>query len=386
MKKIYVRSDYKLHNLYKTLFNTSFDNYQFIVEEPSQKPSKPKTRLKKLIFNFAKIFVNPVKIRDENFSKKNLPKDVDFIFSTGHLILREDIPYILDIVDKLTVITGYDYNLFLRNKKYLEQMLLRPNLKKITVWTEACKKDFDLEFNNPEINKKIEVVNIACPLVPLNYKKNFNKNEVNLLFIGSINNPDDFIIKGGIETLETFSRLTFEYDNVHLYFRCKIPEKYLKKYSGLKNLHVIESLLSEDEIKKLYENTDIFMTPSHNLNFLAPVEAMTYCLPLIAIDSWSIDEVVINNFNGFLIKKSELIPYEKDKIHLRLREPKYLKMFENVDEALISRLVEKTKFLIDNPKTRREMGENSRKMVENGKLSYSNRIKKFKQIFDSIHL
>jgi len=135
-------------------------------------------------------------------------------------------------------------------------------------------------------------------------------------------------------------------------------------------------------MEDLYLNANIFITPAHNLNALAPLEAMYYGLPLIATDTWAVNEVVINNYNGFLIKKSEEIPYDEEKIHQDIKNPRYLRMFEKVDRALIERIVAKVEFLINNPNLMKRMGKNGRQMVLTGKFSYKNRIEKLKTIFD----
>ncbi len=363
--------------------------YEFVVEEHQSKTDSLITRFSKnnflkWIYKLTiKNIINPIEIKDREFSQKILPKDIDLIFSTSHLIIRDDKPWILDVVDKITSLEGYDYALYKKRKDYIRSILLHESLKKILVFTEACRKDFIDEFKSPEIEKKIEIVHITKPLFPKKrIAKSYKKRQVNLLFIGSINNPDDFLIKGGLETLETFKYLQKKFSNLHLSIRCNIPPKIKEKYKDLPRLHIIEKILSQKELDNLYKSADIFMTPSHNLNGLAPVEAMSYSLPMIAIDTWAVEEVIIDNINGLIVKKSDKIDYAGEKIHLDTRNKHFLRQIQEIDNSLIKRLANKTERLIVNPKLRKKLGENGRKMVESGEFSFKKKQKLLKRIFD----
>lgn len=388
MKKIYFHSHFKPHSLYNSLFEFGIPGYEFIKEDNQTKESLirkilSKTKLLALLKPLIKIFINPISTLDKKFSKKTLPEDTSLIFSTGHLILRKDVPWILDVVDKVTTLTGYDYKRFLKEKENIKKILLNPNLKKIICFTEACKKDFSDEFQSSEINNKIEVINLAKPLYPKKKIIRKRRKDVNLLFMGSINNPQDFLIKGGLETLETFRILSEKYGNLHLFVRCIVPKEIKSKYSNIPRLHIIEETLSQKEIDSLYKLCDVFMAPAHNINGLAPLEAMGYSMPLIGIDTWAADELIIHNVNGFLVKKSDKIPYLQNKIHLDVKNEKFLNRIKFLDKEFIERLVQKTELLIKNYCLRKKFGNNGRKMVENGKFSFKLRQKKFRRVFDA---
>lgn len=386
IRKIYLyapRPD--LHNLYDFLIKNPPKNYKIILHsfkaENLQKLIIKKSKLAKFIYRnlFKKVF-NLIEMDAKKFAHQKIP-DVDLIFSVGRIVLRKDIPHVIEIVDKITSLAGNDINLFRKNKKLIEKALLSKNCKKIICWTDACKKDFVREFKLKEIRDKLETVYLSKP-VENNIHKVDHKENINLLFVGSINNPNDFLIKGGIETLETFKILSKKYPNLNLFMKCKIPIKIKKKYEKIPQLHIIEEMVSNKDLEKLYKKADIFMTPSHNLNAFAPIEAMEYKLPLVGIDSWAVSEVIQNNVNGFLVKKSERIPYEKEKIYLDIRNKKFLKMICKLDRGLIYRLVEKTELLINNENLRKKFGENGRRMVMRGKFSFEIRQKKLKKIFD----
>jgi len=391
MKTIYFYKDLnKPHSLYNELLNNPPNGYKFYIPELEKRELVSKGKIdfvkslplvRRIYRGFLYHFYNPIKNENLKFSSKVLPKDIDLIFSAGRLVLRQDKPYVLDMVDKINCLMGYNQKLFLKNRKYIQQSLESPSCKAIVCFTEALRADIKNEFKSPKINKKLTVVYITKNFPK---KKLLNKkhNSINLLFVGSINNPQDVLIKGALETLESFKQIVQKNPNVHLFVRCKLPEFMKKKYGGLKNLHLIENFLSEKEMEDLYLNANIFITPAHNLNALAPLEAMYYGLPLIATDTWAVNEVVINNYNGFLIKKSEEIPYDEEKIHQDIKNPRYLRMFEKVDRALIERIVAKVEFLINNPNLMKRMGKNGRQMVLTGKFSYKNRIEKLKTIFD----
>ena len=386
MKKIYLyspRPDF--HSLYHLLIQNPPEGYeviqpQFTMEKTQQ--SLRKSKIARFIYKrLIKKLINPIKNEDKKFIFKKIPS-ADMIFSVGRLVLKKKIPHVIEVVDKLNTLTGYDNLLFQKNKKYIEDALSSPSCKRIICWTEGTKNDFINELDSKNFIDKLEVVNLAIKPRTSFVKKYNEKDAITLLFVGSINNPDDFKIKGGLETIETFKLLQKHHKNLKLIVRCKIPQDAKKKYSALKNLEIIEEFLSKEDLNALYENADIFMTPSHNLNGLAPLEAMSYELPLIGINTWSVDEVIMDEFNGFLVPKSEKIPYEEKKFHLDIRSPEFLAYISQVDEALIARLAEKTEILIKDAQLRKTFGKNGRLLVEEGKFSLKERNKRLKKIFD----
>ena len=386
IKKVYLYSPGGMHSLYRTFKKNPPEGYEIISSEIKAQSLANKFFSRfKFFKNIVRSIVyglkDPIIAEANSFEKEKLPQDVNLIFSSGRIVKRKDIPHVIEIVDKVTALAGNDISLFKKDKEFIKEALESKQCKKIICWTLASKKDFIEEFKSPFINKKLEVVYLTKPLFP---KKLERKNHmgINLLFVGSINNPDDFLIKGGLETLETFKLLKPKYPSLNLYVRCKLPNDLKKKYSGLEGLHLIENFLSEEELNNLYVEADIFMTPSHNLNAIAPIEAMYYGLPLVGIDTWAVGEVIINNSNGFLIKKSDKIPYEENKIHLDVRNKDFLKQIREIDEDLIKRIAKKTEELILNSKLRLKLGNYGRMMVEKGKFSFNVRQKKLKNIMD----
>lgn len=377
-----------LHSLYSVLEENPPKGYKIVL--PKVKKGKIYQKLSKI--KFAKFLYrilkrtgkDPIVSEALNSKKDLISSDISLLFSPGKLFLGEIPPYVIEIVDKPTALAGNDYKLFKKNRNFIRKQLEAPNCKKILCWNKGCKRDFEKEFNSSVINRKLEVIYLSKPLSKKNFKKNYDSKKINLLFVGSINNPDDFLIKGGIETLETFRILSEKHSNLHLYVKCTVPFSIKKRYKNLSNLHIIEGIISKEQLNSLYEKADIFMTPSHNLNAFAPLEAMEYKLPLIGINTWAVEEVIQNNENGFLVEKSKKIPYVDKKIHLDIRNPSFLKSLKKVDQDLINRLVNKTEILIKNPELRRKMGESGRKLVEKGKFAYSIRIRKLQNIFDEI--
>jgi glycosyltransferase involved in cell wall biosynthesis len=389
-KKILIYSTKpNLHNLYDVMRDNPPNGYEIIkpkIERSKYYKTISNIKIAKSIYRILKrFFNNPIISEAVSTKYKIFPKDIDMIFSPAKIVLNPQKPYVIEIVDKITSLAGNDKKLFYKNKEFIKKALLQENCKKIICWTEACKKDFEKEFQSKEVNKKIEVVYLTKPLVPKKpIKKDYNKKQINLLFVGSINNLDDFLIKGGLETLETFKILSKKYKNLHLFIKCKLPKYIKKKYQYLPNLQIIEDTISEESLLSLYESADIFMTPAHNLNAFAPIEAMSYSLPLIGINTWAVDEIIQDNLNGFLVGKSVKIPYEKDKIHLDIRNKRFLRQIQKIDQDLISRIADKTELLINNPSIRKKLGEDGRKMVETGKFSFEKRNRKLKKIFDEI--
>lgn len=370
-----------LHSLYDILISNPPEGYEVI--STKIKKSKLYKLFSKISFlkRIYRIFIrigNPILKQALETKNDKISKDFNLILSPGRIFLKENPPHIVDIVDKITALSGNDLNLLYKNKKLIENALCSKSCKRIICWTNACKRDFEEFFNNPVINSKLVVVNFAKPSPIINKIKH---KTFNLLFVGSINNPEDFLIKGGLESIYAFSNLTKKYSNLNLYIKCKVPEKIKKKVSHLKNLHIIEKIISDEELNNLYKQSDIFLAPSHNISGLAPIEAMSFGLPVIVLDTWASDEIVTNNYNGLIVNKSKLIPYDK-KIYLDIRNKKFLKMIENPDPVVISELSDKIITLMENPKLCSQLGKNAKKLTVNGKFSLPVRNKKLKTIFD----
>jgi len=135
-------------------------------------------------------------------------------------------------------------------------------------------------------------------------------------------------------------------------------------------------------LEQEFKFADIFLFPAHTTPAMVILEAMSYELPVITTDVRANSELVEDGKTGFLIKKSEKVPYYIDDFVPNWGTPEFDNAIRTVDLKVVQELVEKTSILIEDRELRRKMGKAGRKEVETGKFSIERRKEKLKRIFD----
>lgn len=131
---------------------------------------------------------------------------------------------------------------------------------------------------------------------------------------------------------------------------------YINK-NNLSNYIKMVGWISGEKKSNYLKKSDVFVLPSYNEGLpISILEAMSYGLPIISTSVGSIDEAVIDNFNGYLIE-----PGDTNKLVLYLKE------------------------IIVNKDKRINFGLNSQKLVNdkfNDKKYYESIIKHYKGLMD----
>ncbi len=372
----------RMHSSLKVMINNPPKGYEFVLAENKAKIGFLSFALNSKILRFiyrniVKKLFDPVDIYEKVYSTK-IPENVDLVFSTG-AALNINKPWIVEILDSPYSLAGYDYNLFIKNKDEIESKLLSPFCKRIIVVNEASYDLMKKHFSK-EVMNKAKLVRAAVELPKI--KKKIKKKNMQIIFIGSIANPDDFLIKGGLEALETFKRISQEFDNVNLVVRCKIPEDIKMKYKNVKNISFVDYPLSSEHFNKLFSDSDIMLNPGCIYVLMSTLEAMSYGIPIIFLDTYSVRDYIINGVTGILIKPSENIKgYKSPAYPSNIRSKEFISEINNLDDRVIDDLYFAVKKLIINSKLRHRLGKNGRKLVST-KFSIKIRNKKLKKIFD----
>lgn len=305
------------------------------------------------------------------------PENTKLIFSTGPLI-PENKPWILKILDAPFSMGGNDYKVFLNNKNRIEQGLLSPHCKKIIVHTKRCFDQMDKYFSK-KLMKKVVLVTPAIPGEPI--KRNPRNDETTFLFLGSINNPDEFLMKGGLEALESFKMLSSKYPNVKLIMRCKVPDNIKTKYLDVKGIEFVEQKVPFEELQAIYLKSDALLMPGYGYFIMAFLEAFQYGLPIISLDTYGVDEFVKQGKTGFYVKPSTHVPTEAEEYPANVRSKKFAESIMQIDSKVIKALCDKMeKIIVD-----RELLENMSKTCQEefkDKYSYAKKIRNLKNIFD----
>ena len=232
--------------------------------------------------------------------------------------------------------------------------------------------------------KKTQVIRPAVSQPKLLISKNKSE-KCTLLFIGSINNPNDFIMKGGIQAIQVFESLQKKHKNIQLIIRSKVPDTIKRAIQNKNQVILLDQDLPFSKIQELYQDADILLEPSHSYVLMASLEAMAFGLPIIALDSYATKNYIQNNKNGFVIKPSKKLKeqYNKENYPNNIRSKEFFNSILINDEELIYRLTKKTEILIKNKKLRERLGNNGKKIAQT-KFSISTRNKAWKKLFNEI--
>src|SRR3989338_10094518 len=390
LKKIqFYPSIEKLYSLDKTIVEFPPEGYTFIGKGPNMaykitdRATSSKT-LRKLIRPLYHLFLKIFKTTKicERTKKNPIMQEANLVFS-GSVIYDIKKPWILYMFDHPTSLAGNNYPLFLKYRDKIEQVLLSPYCKKI-IYTNQT----PIEFMKKQFCKEVvdKIVLIDSGMKPIGkaktYPKDYNKKKKRILFMGSINNPLDFYIKGGLEVIKTMQSMSKRKD-VEFVVRCMVSDEIKEEISKIPNATLIDKTVPFEEIIKLYESADILFMPGHNYSVTAFLEAMSVGVPIIALNTYAVQDYIENGFNGFIVQRSDKIKgYTNPGYPSYIRTDTFTDEIKSLDDPeLIARLKEKLEYLLANPGLIKKTGQNARKEFLR-RYSLEKRNKEFKEVFD----
>lgn len=209
------------------------------------------------------------------------------------------------------------------------------------------------------------------------YEKTYN-DKIRILFLGSINNPNSFLYKGGLFALFAFKELSKRFD-IELIIRSEVPvsiKKHINK--RYKNVQIIDKIVPKDELEKIFQSTDISLLPSHNYPLMAMLESMSYGIPVVTVDGWANSEFIEHGKWGFVTKPSKFVRVD-DPVG---KIPNYIQKVRKIDLDTVREIVRYTSELIESDSLRRKFGVNARKEIEKGKFSINKRNEKLRKIYE----
>ena len=309
-------------------------------------------------------------------SLKKLPPEVDMIFAYNHLVFRK-IPWIIHC-EWAHIPIGRDLRFFPRYKKRVEEVLSLSYCKGIRTLTAMAKESILRNYDTTGFEDKIKVVPIAIKSV--DYNRDYNRDNVNLLFVGSVNSPVDFDEKGAGDVIKVFRLLREEYKDLTLTMRARIPKNlHIEDVPGLT---LINHILSKQELSQLFKDADIFVFPTHLAQNYVVVEAMSYGLPIVT--SWigsNCGEYIEDGITGFVLPQNN-VSYFMDNLILTsetIYRHKLVELAHNDLEPLIETLTR----LIESSELRERLGRNAKAEVDIGRFSIGYRNALLKEMFDA---
>jgi len=200
-----------------------------------------------------------------------------------------------------------------------------------------------------------------------------------------------FVEKKGIDTLIDAAKILERHDLVFkIYGYGPLADTYQKQINdlNLKNI-TIEGLLEGDEVKKAYQDGDIFVLPCRrtsngDMDGMPTVifEAMAYGIPVITTNVSAIPEFVLNDYCGFVVNPDEPESIADKILYVKDMDKNELNTI--LKHAQVQ--VQKSTSVEENVETMLDIWKNNKIdlfMVTHQKGSYKN-LESFKEILDRI--
>lgn len=238
--------------------------------------------------------------------KKYISSDV--LFANGGFLISNK-PYIT-YLEKATQIFGYtakNYNKPI-GRWLLRNRLKDDNLKFVFFRTETAKIGFINTFSDDAVVKDMIIkkgVSVYPPAFPAEGSESLerfkNPTVVRFLFVSS-----SFLLKGGVELINAFDRLSKELRDIELTIITKIgtiDDSTLKIIKNHKQIVLIEPMSRDVLYSEYFLKSHCFVYPTYSDSFSMVInEAIGSFLPVITSDFFSIPERIIDGENGFLFK------------------------------------------------------------------------------------
>lgn len=253
---------------------------------------------------------------------KNL--QTDFIITERALYNKLVNKYYIGNAKKIAT----DHNFHQNNPRYINELISSlKNFDALVVATDELKNFYANKIGNTKC------FSIPNPLPDIPSKKSSLKNP-NLLAIGRLVPEKNFST-----LLDVIYHIKSQKPNINLTIIGDGPEKSLLQ-EKVKNLHLENNItmtgwLSQDEIKKYYYNSCLFVMTSKTEAFgLVLAEAMSYGVPCVAFSRASGARAQITNSNGVLIKDNSPITMANKIIKL-LEHPETIKKYQdNINKTI----------------------------------------------------
>lgn len=241
--------------------------------------SKVKYELSKRLINMQKI---------DNIEASS----ADLIYMWGAFPKNNNKPFIIEF-DNPYAPAYYHFENYKRNKDKIKKKL--DSAYKITYLSKAC-KNHSIELYGTDLEEKSY---INYPFIANNYRKNnYKKNKaiINFIFVG-LNNRR----KGGNELLAAFKSIN--QNNIRLTFISNLSDEEKFKCQNDDRITILPPQSREKLLNEIYPNMDVMILPSFYESFgMVLLEALSFGMGIITVNTYATPEIVQNNFNGKLIK------------------------------------------------------------------------------------
>ncbi|HLC30031.1 MAG TPA: glycosyltransferase family 4 protein [Dehalococcoidia bacterium] len=384
-RKVYLEPPWVMHAGQQRLVAHPPAGYEFVVKETAQeKVFRTATRWNALRFILrSSDTILPTGLVKSWLERKNKPPaGTALTYSVDHLVFRSE-PWVME-VEFASLVAGRDPKHLKRFKGIMERALASYHCRKVLCVSEAGRRTLLADLDSRSFQHKTEVVHYTVP--PKSFAKEQSDKKVKLIFVGADalrSSEEAFEYKGGREVLETYAQLRSRFRCLELVVRSKVPSELKARYQGLEGLKIIEDYIPWEELEQEYLSADISILPSHTTIPATVLEAMSYELPVVTIDSWANAEYVEDGRTGLVGPRSTKLPYYyPGTSQVNFGTPQYNEAMRITDPKVVEGLAQRVGLLIEDPELRRQMGKAARWEVEHGMFSLAKINTQLGRIFD----
>jgi glycosyltransferase involved in cell wall biosynthesis len=199
-------------------------------------------------------------------------------------------------------------NEYLMFKAITSNLIEMKNCKYIMPWTEKAKEAFmrNFSFVGRDLLKEKTIVVRPCVIQRDIHGGKFDKFTFIFVCGGSFNE------KGGIAVLEAFRVFSSDHD-CSLIVVGTIPDIVYAKYKDMRGL-ITWVKLPREEMIRVISKSHCAILPSYADTYgMFLMEAKSFGVPAIVIDSFALSEVVTHKKTGFVVDQDMTIPIRFDK-------------------------------------------------------------------------
>lgn len=226
---------------------------------------------------------------------RNIPEEVA-VYAWGSIVRPG--PFIVDL-DNPYALTGYNVAALRLYRPILRRFLLSSDCLEIRCLSKACRETLALTLGQDVADKS----RVRYPTLQAAPQSITSGDNCRFLFVSS-----QFEIKGGAALLRAFRRVRERCPNATLDMVTYLPEQYQREAHDIQGLNIYSSDMSRQEIfERFMANADVLVHPTYADSFgMVLLEAMAHNMALVATDLYAIPEMLHDDVNGALLRKSPL--------------------------------------------------------------------------------
>lgn len=305
------------------------------------------------------------------------PSGTVLTYAVDHVVFRRE-PWIVE-VEYAAALVGIRPDHLKGFGDVVHDMLASSYCRRIVCWSEEGRRSLS-DLGWERIEEKTDVVYYAVPPKPALRRP--DPGRVKLLFVGSGVSGGAFEGRGS-EIFEVFATLRKRYRHLDLVVRSDVPAYIREQYCGVEGLRIMDRWVPAEVLEREFQTADIFLFPTYHTLPSTILEAMSYELPVVTIDSWANGEYVRDGITGLVVPRPKSLPAHFG----ATSQPSFLdesfpEAVRRSDPECVAALVAAVVSLIEQPELRKRLGRAARFEVEHGAFSLARMNASLTRAFD----